>query len=110
MKSSEPPDRDIWSILGRYFDQSLRQEDRRLLQQWLEESPENRETLEFLKACRSVDEDRSGEKYFSLYTDDDWESVADQLDMEPDLPSDREQDNLAAGEHVGYQVDRIALF
>jgi|GEM_PF-3534179 len=110
MKSSEPPDRDIWSILGRYFDQSLSQEDRRLLQQWLEESPENRETLEFLKTCRSIDEDRSGEKYFSLYTDDDWESVADQLDMEPDLPSDREQDNLAAGEPEGDQLERVPLF
>lgn len=78
---------DIWSLLSRYFDNSMREDDAEKLEQWLDESNENRRILHAVSRIRKASEGQLPDALIAqLDLQKDWQCVASKLSPEnPDV-------------------------
>lgn len=76
---------DIWTIIARYQDQSLNEEDTRKLEEWLEESSENIRIFHSINRIWKASEEKSHDSLISeLNLEKDWTRVSGRLRRSPE--------------------------
>lgn len=76
---------DIWTIIARYQDRSLNEEDSRKLENWLDESSENRRIFHSVDRIWKASEEKSHDSLISeLNLEKDWIRVSGRLRRSPE--------------------------
>ncbi|WP_069130301.1 FecR family protein [Rhodohalobacter halophilus] len=71
---------EIWSVIVRYLDGTLDENDSKLLENWLEEGNENRRILHSVSQIWKASEDRSQDSLIQeLNLEEDWGRIADHI-------------------------------